>query len=162
MVGGTLGAGTDIIGGTLGTGSDVLGGGDQFRLTDLVSGEFSIETSKLALVHAHSVHVRDFAQLEINEQQSVAAALGAMPGSVPPRPDQAAMVGELALLRGPRFDHAYIMGQIKGHEELLANNSQAINSDADAAIRRVATLSVPTIETHLAILHRLRAGLASV
>ena len=167
VVGGAVGAGGDIVGGTLGAGGDILGGdilggGDQFRLTDLMGGEFSIETSKLALERSHSAQVRSFAQMEINEQLSVAAALGAAPGSVPPRPDQAAMVQKLASLRGPRFDHAYIMGQIKGHQELLANNQAAIASGADPEIRRVATLSIPTIQTHLAILHRLRGGMASV
>ncbi len=162
ILGGTLGAGGDILGGTLGAGGDILGGGDAFRLADLMGGEFSIETSKLALERSNSRQVRDFAQLEINEQLSVTSALGATPGSVPPRPDQAAMVRKLASTRSSAFDHAYIVGQIRGHEELLANNTRAINSAAEPAVRRVATLSVPTIQTHLAILRRLRAGLASV
>ena len=169
ILGGTLGAGGDILNGGLGAGGDLLGGGaglvpgGQFRLTDLMGGEFAIVTSKLALERSRNPHVRDFAQLEINEQVSVAAALGASPGSVRPRPDQIAIVQRLASMRsGPRFDHAYILGQIKGHEELLANNEQAIRSLADPAVRRVATLSVPTIQTHLAILSRLRVGLPSV
>ncbi len=170
VAGGALNAGGDVLGGTLGAGGDILGGafgggldgGDSFRLTDLMGGEYAIETSRLALQRSRSAQIRNFAQLEINEQVSVTAALGATPGSVPPRPDQAAMVRRLASLRSGAFDHAYVVGQIRGHEELLANNTQAINSAAEPAVRRVATLSVPTIQTHLAILRRLRAGLPSV
>jgi putative membrane protein len=161
VLGGVAGGANDVLGGGLGDGALVPGA--PFRLTDLMGGEYSIETSHLALTRSRNPHIREFAQLEIAEQVSVAAALGAQPGTVRPRPDQLALVQSLAAMRsGPAFDRAYIAGQIKGHQELLANNEAAIRSPADPAIRRVATLSVPTIQTHLAILARLRAGLAAV
>ncbi len=163
ILGGTLGAGGDVLGGGLnGLGGGIGLGGGGFRLADLQGGQYSIETSHLALARSHSRAVRDFAQLEINEQVSVAAALGASPGSVAPRSDQQGLVNRLAQYRGAAFDHHYIADQIRGHEELLANNEQAIRSPADPAVRRVATVSVPTIQTHLAILHRLRAGVGAV
>lgn len=163
ILGGTLGAGGDVLGGGLnGLGGGIGLGGGGFRLADLQGGQYSIETSHLALARSHSRAVRDFAQLEINEQVSVAAALGASPGSVAPRSDQQGLVNRLAQYRGAAFDHHYIADQIRGHEELLANNEQAIRSPADPAVRRVATVSVPTIQTHLAILHHLRAGVGAV
>ena len=163
ILGGTLGAGGDVLGGGLnGLGGGIGLGGGGFRLAGLQGGQYSIETSHLALARSHSRAVRDFAQLEINEQVSVAAALGASPGSVAPRSDQQGLVNRLAQYRGAVFDHHYIADQIRGHEELLANNEQAIRSPADPAVRRVATVSVPTIQTHLAILHRLRAGVGAV
>ena len=164
ILGGTLGAGGDVLGGGLnGLGGGIgLGEGGGARLADLQGGQYSIETSHLALARSHSRAVRDFAQLEINEQVSVAAALGSSPGAVAPRPDQQGLVNRLAQYRGAAFDHHYIADQIRGHEELLANNEQAIRSPADPAVRRVATVSVPTIQTHLAILHRLRAGVGAV
>lgn len=161
IIGGTLGAGGDVLGGLDGGLGGGLGGG-AFRLTDLQGGQYSIETSHLALERSRSRAVRDFAQLEINEQVSVAAALGATAGSVGARPDQQALVQQLAQYQGAAFDRHYIAGQIRGHQELLANNEQAIRSPADPAVRRVATVSVPTIQTHLAILQRLRAGLGAV
>ena len=167
ILGGTLGAGGDVLGGLGnglggGLGGDIGLGGGGFRLADLQGGQYSIETSHLALARSRSRGVREFAQLEINEQVSVAAALGASPGAVAPRPDQQALVDRLSQYRGAAFDHHYIADQIRGHEELLANNEQAIRSPADPAVRRVATVSVPTIQTHLAILHRLRAGVGAV
>ena len=161
--GAVLGTGAGVVGGGLG----VLGGGlgvqDGFAARDLMGGEYAIETSRIALSRSRNRAIRDFAESEIEEQMSVTAALGAAPGSVPPRPDQAAIVRRLAAMRaGPAFDRAYVRGQIAGHEELLANNMQAVSSAADPTVRRVATLSLPTIQAHIAILHRLRAGLGSV
>lgn len=168
LVGAGLAAPGQILQGGLGASADLLGGGavvpgGQFRLVDLMGGDYSIETSRLALQKSRNPQIRNFAQLEINEQVSVAAALGATPGSVPPRPDQTAIIQRLAAMpSGPAFDRAYVDAQIKGHDELLANNNQAVHSPADPAIRRVATLSIPTIQTHLAILQRLHAGLPAV
>ncbi len=174
LVGDALGLGGEVAGAGLALPGDILGlnggdalglegGGDGFRLADLMGGEYAIETSRLALERSRNPAVRHFAQLEIDEQVSVAAALGATPGSVAPRPDQAALVRQLASMgSGRAFDRAYVLGQIKGHRELLSVNTQAINSPASAATRRVATVSVPTIKTHLAILARLRAGAPAV
>lgn len=165
LVGDAFDLGGDALGAGLAAPSQILGdgAGGGFRLADLMGGEFAIETSKLALERSRHTGVRQFAQLEIAEQTSVAAALGAAPGSVSPRPDQLAIVNRLASMRsGAAFDHAYIMGQIKGHRELLSVNRQAIQSADEPAVRRVATVAVPTIETHLAILSRLRAGAQTV
>src|SRR5438093_1094498 len=80
---------------------------DQFRLAELMGGEFAILTSRLALERSRNPNVRNFAQLEINEQTAVAAALGATPGGVPPRPDQMAIVQQLqSMTPGRQFDRA--------------------------------------------------------
>ena len=59
----------------------------QFRTTVLTSGAFAMQTSQVALERSPSPRVQEFAQLEINEQMALAAALGAAPGSAPLRPD---------------------------------------------------------------------------
>jgi putative membrane protein len=177
-MGGVLAMGTaakaqDVLGGVLGLPGDVLGtcadilggglvGGSGFRLADLQGGEYAIETSRLALERSRNPSIRDFAHLEINEQTSIAASLGATPGSVPPRPDQAAIVAQLSGLTGSRFDHHYVLGQIRGHQELLALNTAYVQSGGDPRAQAVAEVSIPTIQTHLAILHRIRAGIPAV
>lgn len=129
---------------------------DQFRTSELMGGEFAIRTSQLALERSRDPQIRTFAQLEINEQTAIAAALGTRPGGLPLRPDQAAIVQELASLRpGSRFDHAYVAGQISGHRELLTLNTSYASSGFDNLGRSVATMAVPTIQTHLSILSRL-------
>ncbi len=161
LVGDVLGIPGDV----LGLGAGVVGGivpGGGFRLADLQGGEYSIETSRLALERG-SRPVRDFAQLEIAEQTSIASSLYAAPGSVAPRPDQSAIVARLsALPPGRAFNRAYIRGQIAGHKELLALNTYYAQSGIDPRAQAVAQVSIPTIETHLAILYRLRAGIAAV
>lgn len=134
---------------------------DQFRLTLLMSGEYAVATSRIALERSRNPHVRNFAQLEINEQTAVAAALGAAPGTVQPRPDQIAIIQQLqGMPPGRGFDRAYVEGQIAGHEELLALNTAYAQNGRDDRGRAVATLAVPSIQTHLSILSKmLRNGM---
>src|SRR4051794_35004412 len=89
----------------------------------LMIGGFSMQTSQLALQRSRSSQIRDFAQLEANEQAAVAAALGAQPGSVPLSQDQAAMLEQLSSLSGHQFDRMYVKGQIEGHQQLLDLNT---------------------------------------
>lgn len=132
---------------------------DQFRLSELMGGEFAIATSRLALERSRNPQVRNFAQLEINEQTAVAAALGTVPGGVQPRPDQIAIIQQLqGMAPGRQFDRAYVEGQLAGHEELLALNTAYAQSGSDSRGRAVATVAVPSIQTHLSILSSLRRG----
>lgn len=139
-----------------------LGSPDQFRVSELMGGEFAILTSHLALERSRNTAVRNFAQLEINEQTAVAAALGTTPGGVRPRPDQLAIVQQLqATPPGRQFDRAYVEGQLAGHEEMLALNTAYAQNGADPRGRAVATVAVPSIQTHLSILSNLqRNGVA--
>jgi len=135
-------------------------GPDQYRLMALMGGDFAIRTSQLALQRTQNAGARQFAQLEINEQTAVAASLGARPGGVPLRPDQAAMVQQLsAMPPGARFDAMYVRGQIMGHRELLSLNTTYLQSGTgDALGIAVANVAVPSIQTHLTILSRLQRG----
>jgi putative membrane protein len=135
-------------------------GPDQYRLMALMGGDFAIRTSQLALQRGQSAGLRQFAQLEINEQTSIAASLSGAPGTVPLRPDQAAMIQQLAALpAGPRFDAMYVRGQIMGHRELLGLNTNYLQSGfRDAVSTAVANVAVPSIQTHLTILARLQRG----
>ena len=172
IAGAGLNAGTNIVGAGLGAGSDLLDiptgitdtvlGGD-FRTQDLQGGEYSIETSKLALERSRNRAIRDFAQLEIAEQTGIATQLFSSPGAVPARPDQEAVVQKLASMRpGRAFDHRYVVGQIYGHQAALKLNKYYAQNGIDPRAKTVARLSLATIETHLAILYRLRAGVAAV
>jgi putative membrane protein len=123
----------------------------------LMGGEFAMQTSQLALERSRNARVREFAQLEINEQLAYAAALGARPGSASLRPDHAQMLQQLQGMTGSSFDRMYVQGQIMGHEELFALNSAYAQAGYDTQGRSVAILAVPSIQTHLTILSRLRA-----
>lgn len=130
----------------------------RYRTMALMGGEFALQTSQLALQRSRNPMVRDFAQLESNEQVAFAASLGATPGGVPLRPDQAAMLQQLAAMRpGPAFDRMYVRGQIMGHNELLGLNLAYARGGGDPLGRSVATLAVPSIQTHLTMLGDMRA-----
>lgn len=131
----------------------------EFRRMALMGGEFAIQTSRLALERSRNPRIRNFAELEIEEQIAVAASLGATPGGVPLRPDQAEMLQRLASTPpGPRFDAAYVRGQIMGHEELLQVHSAYAQGGSDPVGRATANVAVPSIKTHLTILSGLRRG----
>ncbi len=77
--------------------------------------------------------------------------------STPLRPDHAQMLQQLQSMTGRSFDRMYVQGQIMGHNEALALTSAYAQSGFDTQGRSVATLAVPSIQTHLTILSRLRA-----
>ena len=124
----------------------------------LEAGGFSMQTSQIALQKARSAHIRDFAQLEVNEQVATAAALGAAPGSVPLAPEHAAMLQQLSSLSGSQFDAMYIRGQIMGHEQLLALNQAAAQAGSGGREQSVAIVAVPSIQTHLYMLQGMGRG----
>ncbi len=164
-------AGTSVVGAGLSAGSNLLDvptgitdtvlGGD-FRMQDLQGGAYTTAASNLALQHSRNHGIRDFAMLEIAEQQSIAQQLFSQPGAVPPRPDQVAVLQSLSSTSGRRFDHRYVVGEIYAHEAALKLNTYYATNGIDPRAKSVARLSIPTIQTHLAILYRLRAGVAAV
>ncbi len=129
----------------------------QFRTIVLMTGGFAMQSSQVALERSRNPQVQEFAQLEINEQIALAAALGASPGSTPLRSDHAQMLQQLQAMTGRSFDRMYVQGQIMGHNEGLALTSAYAQSGFDTQGRSVAILAVPSIQTHLTILSRLRA-----
>ena len=153
-------AGTSVVGAGLNAGSNLLGG--DFRMQDLQAGAYTTAASNLALQRSRNRGIRDFAMLEIAEQQSIAQQLFSQPGAVPPRPDQVAVLQSLSSTSGRRFDHRYVVGEIYAHEEGLKLNTYYATNGIDPRAKSVARLSLPTIQTHLAILYRLRAGIAAV
>ena|SRR5215217_438361 len=128
-----------------------------FRAADLVGGEFAMRTSRLALVRSGNPDVVNFANAEIAEQVQIATSLGAAPGTAPLRPDHAALFARLeAVPAGPAFNTMYVKGQIAGHRELLALNTSYLRTGTDPQQQSVASMSVPIIQQHLAILKGLR------
>ena len=128
-----------------------------FRTADLAGGEYAMRTSRLALTRTANPDVINFANAEIAEQVQVATALGAVPGTGLLRADRAAALARLeALPYGPGFDAMYVRGQIEGHQDLLALNRSYLMTGDDPRQQSVASMSLPIIERHLAILNGLR------
>jgi putative membrane protein len=132
-----------------------FGGASSGAESVLMVGGVAMQSSQLALQRSRNPQIRSFAELEVSEQAATASALGAQPGSVPPSPEMTAMLEQLASLSGSRFDRMYVMGQIQGHQQLLALN-EANAQGGDDVSRAVGLISVPAIQTHLQILSHLR------
>ncbi len=130
---------------------------DQYRVSALADGQFAIETSRIAQQRSRNQGVLNFTQAEINEQLNIAAQLQAAPGSVPPRPDQVAIIQQLASTPPSRgFDRAYVVGQIAGHRELLSLNTSYASNGFDPFGQQVAAAALPIIQNHLSVLSYLR------
>jgi putative membrane protein len=131
---------------------------DSMKASALEGGDFATMTSELALRKARSAAVRTFARLEINEQEATARAFGGRPGMTGLTPRHRQMVDELAALDGSAFDAMYVRGQIMGHEELLRIHRNYARRGSDPMARGAATVAVPSIETHLAMLRSMRSA----
>jgi putative membrane protein len=108
--------------------------------------------------------VKEFAQLEVSEQQAIASVLAATEaGKTPPEVPQekAAMVQQLTDMEaGPEFDMAYLDGQISGHQELLAIQ-QTISGNSEATVEAItARLAEQAVTSHLVMLGHLKEMLA--
>lgn len=132
-------------------------GGDM-RMMALMGGEFSLQSSQLALQRSRNARVRQFAQLESNEQIAYAAAMGSGPGAVPLRQDHAALLEQMSRSSGAAFDRLYLQGQMAGHRELFQINQSMAQGGADPVGRAVATVAVPSIQTHMTMLGAMTRG----
>lgn len=117
---------------------------------------FALETSQLARSKAASPLVRNFAELEAEEQQAFAAAR-AMAGLPAPSPQmmdaqKQQMMQQLSGLSGASFDRMYVQGQVLGHQELLQLHMALAQSAPTREERMLGTVAVPAIRSHLAIL----------
>lgn len=133
-------------------------GFDTYVTLTLQLGTIAMKTSELALERAENPEVREFAQLEIDEQRAVASALAASEAAgadLPPvNPDQQSRVDRLVeTAAGPDFDLAYVETQIEAHGELLALQ-QNISGEEPATSIEVLTarLSEPAIRSHISML----------
>ena len=128
------------------------------RTTQMALGgmAFALATSQIALQRAESPLARTFAQLESEEQMAFADArrMAGLPVPSPSMMDaqKQQMLQQLQSLSGAQFDNMYVQGQLLGHQELLTLHQTIAQSGATQADRMIATVAVPAIKSHLAML----------
>lgn len=122
----------------------------------LVASTFSLMGSRLGERKASTAQVRQFAQLEAEEQEAAVAAMRlagiSIPAQVPMPADKMRMSQELEAASGAAFDQAYLRSQKMGHEELLAIHQRIAQSGSSPAERIIGTMAVPAIKSHLAMI----------
>ena len=63
-------------------------------------------------------------------------------------------------MSGAQFDRMYVQGQVMGHQELLQLHQTLARSGATQADRMLATVAVPAIKSHLAMLQGIQQMLS--
>ncbi len=135
---------------------------DTYVTQTLQLGRAAIEASQLALERSQNPAVREFAELEIAEQQAVAAVLAAAEAADAKAPAEGAAQRErtdrLAGTReGEDFDLAYVETQIEAHQELLEVQRTVSGEQPELSIETiVARLAEPAIHSHIAMLGQIQ------
>lgn len=134
------------------------------------AGLMSLETSRIALKKAQHPKVKEFAQFEVDEQETIADVLKSMRDQSTPASGQVKapsaevtqtnldakgkqMVEKLQKAEaGAGFDREYVQGQIQGHQQLLQIQETYLKSGKDRENLNVTKLMRGQIKEHLALL----------
>lgn len=133
-------------------------------------GGMSLEASRIAVTKAKNPKVKEFAQLEVAEQETIADVLKSMRDQSTPASGQVKapsaevvqtnldakgkqMMEKLQKAEaGAGFDQEYIQGQIKGHQELLQIQETYLKTGKDRENLNVTKLMRGQIKEHLMLL----------
>lgn len=139
------------------------GGGDAARSpvsSIAAAGTASLQASQLAAQKARSPTLRQFAELEVEEQQNLLKAMKAAgddPGRIEPPAAKKAAFQRLQQARDAEFDRLYLQDQLAGHQELLQlNQSHLQQAGSNAAKTVVPLLAIPAIKSHIAMLQMIQ------
>ncbi|KZL21469.1 hypothetical protein PsAD2_00764 [Pseudovibrio axinellae] len=132
----------------------------EYTTKTLTISPFSLAISDLAMKKASNPMVQLFAKLEAGEQTAVSQVIVSTGATPPARPAALENIYQkLDAASGADFDRLYISTEITGHEELLSvqlpeAGKKPVNVDVATA-----TILVPFIHTHLAMLSEIQKQL---
>jgi putative membrane protein len=139
----------------------------------VTANTIDIEAGKVALKHARSEEVKNFANMMIRDHAGVnekAAALAKKLGVTPKdnAVSRSLLKGadeskaKLQPLKGAAFDHAYIDREIAYHQAVLdALDKTLIPTTENAELKALLTQVRPAFEAHLAYARKIGGALAS-
>ncbi len=123
----------------------------------LTISPFSLAISEMATVKAANPLVRQFAELESEEQTAVSKVIESTGATPPPRPANLDDIyRKLEAASGDDFDRLYISTEITGHEDLLAVQTPEAGKNPVNVDVATATILIAFIHTHLAMLAEIR------
>jgi len=149
----------------------------QYIQQALALSTVSLQQSNFALSKAQNPRVKQFAQFEIGEQNTLAdilrtfadpaatastsAGAKAAAATAPelPQKDSAAMERLSKAQSGAAFDRDYVDLQIEGHQRLLKLQENQIQSSGNREMTNIAKLARGQIQEHLAMLESIRKEL---
>jgi putative membrane protein len=145
--------------------AEVLGLGDaekQHVAQMMLVGTLSLEASKLALPKTQNAKVKQFAQLEMAEQGTVADVLRsikAAAGDLAPPPqlnsEAQEVLKRLQHSQKSSFDRDYVQAGITAHHDLLKIQEDYLSVGKNQVNVSVAQLVSAIIKEHLVLLHDL-------
>jgi putative membrane protein len=145
--------------------AEVLGLGDAEKhhiAQTMTIGTVSLEQSKLALKEAQHPKVKQFAQLETTEQETLAEALKAISAAADTKPAPDLSGDALAPLQKLReagrgvLDRDFVRAQLTGHEKLLKVQEDYLAVGRYLPNIVLANLAHSMIWEHLILLHDLQ------
>jgi putative membrane protein len=138
--------------------------------TTMAVGSLSLAISRIALPKVKHAMLKQFAEFEISEQETIADILknmkmpGLLPSGTVKAPTDAELTGNLgpkgkdmvekmrAMKAGPDFDREYVKAQIDAHRELLAIQEAYLGTPDNLDETNIAKLARGMIKEHLTLL----------
>jgi putative membrane protein len=121
-------------------------------------GLAEVSDGKLALAKSKDMHVRAVAQRMVtdhtaaNKKLMMIAKAEALTLPLGPSDADHAMLAKHESLSGAAFNSAYLHGQTAAHEQTIAIFKKEIASGSDPKLVAFAKMTLPTIESHLAMI----------
>src|SRR6195952_900896 len=152
-----------------------MGAAEQKHMMEtMAAGSMSLAASRVAVKKARDEDVKQFAEFEVAEQETIADVLTSMKdpskasGKLNPPSDaevrkniaqeDQAMLQKMEQMEGKEFEAAYVKAQTEGHQKLLRIQEDYLASGKDLAHINIAKLARGQIKEHMQILADLRDG----
>ena len=136
-----------------------MGEAEKTHIRDTLEvGAMSLEASRLAQAHANDAMVKQFANFETAEQETIGGILKPLLTGAPPvDPMQAETLKKLQQA-GKDFDRDYVAAQIEGHNKLMQIQNAYLASGRNETQIDIAKLAKGMIAEHLTLLNGLQRG----
>lgn len=130
---------------------------DQLWVTQAVQSNLTESTEgNLAITKSGSLAAGEYGRwmatdhVMANTLLSVGATALNIPFATAPNAAQQAEITQLSALSDPTFTLQYVAGEVRSHEETIANSLREVQSGTNAGVRTLAQTLLPGITQHLA------------
>ncbi|WP_207536636.1 DUF4142 domain-containing protein [Sabulicella rubraurantiaca] len=134
-------------------------GAMEMRTAALTAGTAALQSAQSGMRRASNPAVRQFAQLEAEEQMATMEAMRmagvTIPQTVSLPADKMQAMQRMEAMSGTEFDRAFLQSQLEGHQELLRIHSSIAQSGNSTEERIIGTMAVPAIKSHIATIEML-------
>jgi putative membrane protein len=129
--------------------------GQEFAMKASAAGMAEVNLSKLAMKKTQNAAVREFAQRMIADQTKVNSQLlevanrQQIPLAKTMDEQHQKLFKELLQKNSAEFDHAYLDGMVKDHEQVIKLFEDEAKNGKNNTLKKLADKSLPTLKKHL-------------